>query len=130
MSMPAGFVERLVLLTERAGSKAALARSAGVRPTTLQAWFTGADPATSHLAAVAFAAGVSLDWLVNGVGDGAAPDPAEQALRLECLWIAALSGERLDTLPEAAEWLALYAHTGRFETWDSHPFNPATEKTP
>ena len=137
MSMPDGFVERLDLLARRAGGKAALARSAGLRASTMQSWWTGADPATSNLAAVAEAAGVTLDWFVRGVSPAGDPAPAagdrlsadvvaERNVRLECLRIAAIAGAGADDLPDRAEWLAAYVRSGRATFW--HDFDPAQVK--
>ncbi|MDY0164421.1 helix-turn-helix transcriptional regulator [Desulfobotulus sp.] len=47
---------------------AAFARRAGIGESTLRNILKGASPRADHLAAIAFAAGVTLDWLATGQG--------------------------------------------------------------
>jgi hypothetical protein len=63
------FADRLRLIASRLGSMRALARAAGVHPTTAHAWFGTAEPGRAALSNLARAANVSLDWLVSGEGN-------------------------------------------------------------
>jgi transcriptional regulator with XRE-family HTH domain len=49
----------------------ALAKEVGVSASTVTRWRSGSHlPDAAELASVAGKCGVTLDWLVNGVGDG------------------------------------------------------------
>lgn len=70
----AGLADRLTELEQKVGGKAKLARLAGLKPTTMQSWFSGADPSLSNFVRVALATGVNLYWLATGQGPRDAPD--------------------------------------------------------
>ena len=63
------FAERLEEAGSRFPSRAAFAQVAGIPPSSLQAYFEGAEPTRPVLVALARAAKVSLDWLADGRGD-------------------------------------------------------------
>lgn len=63
-----GFIERLSELAEGLGGKAALARRAGVPPSSLDSYFGGTEPSRRVLNRLAEAGRVSLDWLSRGIG--------------------------------------------------------------
>src|SRR5271170_1576672 len=62
------FVERLEEASAKFASRAALAKAANIPPSSLQAYFEGAEPTRPALVALAQAADVSLDWLAMGRG--------------------------------------------------------------
>jgi len=57
---------RLTAAIDRVGSRAAVARLAGVAPSTLHLYVNGAEMKLSTLVALAEACGVSPAWLVSG----------------------------------------------------------------
>jgi Helix-turn-helix len=59
------FIERLDMLAEKHGGKAALAKLAGIAPTSLQNYFVGTEPPRPILLALAKATGVSSAWLAG-----------------------------------------------------------------
>ncbi len=61
-----GFVERLKVAVEIAGSVSALARQAGLSQPGLRRYLFGGDPSRRALRAIASGAGVSEDWLFSG----------------------------------------------------------------
>lgn len=63
------FAERLEEASAKFPSRAALAKAAAIPPSSLQAYFEGAEPTRPVLVALARAADVSLDWLAEGRGD-------------------------------------------------------------
>jgi hypothetical protein len=63
-----GFIERLHKIAAKLGSKASLARRAGVPISSLDAYFNGAEPTRPVLKRLAEASKVSLDWLAGGRG--------------------------------------------------------------
>lgn len=77
--MDRGFMRRLALLAERAGSMSALAREVGVVDGTIRKWIAGqSEPTRRHLVTLAHTGGVSLEWLILGPGDS---DPAPEPLK-------------------------------------------------
>jgi phage repressor protein C with HTH and peptisase S24 domain len=62
------FVERLEEASAKFPSRVALAKAANMPPSSLQAYFEGAEPTRPALVALAQAADVSLDWLAAGRG--------------------------------------------------------------
>lgn len=62
------FIERLEQASAKFPSRAALAKAANIPPSSLQAYFEGAEPTRPALVALAQAANVSLDWLATGRG--------------------------------------------------------------
>jgi len=65
-----GLAMRIRQCADNIGSGDELARRTGIPRRTLETYLTGlAEPKASRLAAIAMAAGVSLDWLVAGVED-------------------------------------------------------------
>lgn len=63
------FTDRMNVLIRRAGSAAALARSAGVSESVVRKWRDGtSEPSREHCVAIAKADGCSVGWLVAGDG--------------------------------------------------------------
>jgi hypothetical protein len=62
------FVERLEEASAKFPSRVALAKAANMPPSSLQAYFEGAEPTRPALVALAQAADVSLDWLARAAG--------------------------------------------------------------
>jgi hypothetical protein len=60
------FQARLGELVEQLGSKAALARRAGVPVSSLQSWLAGSEPSRLALSALARAGNCRLEWLIDG----------------------------------------------------------------
>jgi lambda repressor-like predicted transcriptional regulator len=65
-SLDPSFVHRLEEIS--GGSRASLAKEAGLSPSTFQNLFTGSEPTRRILIAIARAAGVSVQWLACGDG--------------------------------------------------------------
>lgn len=61
-----GLADRIRKCAEIVGSGDELSRISGIPRRTLENYLTGREPQASRLAAIAKAAGVSLDWLVTG----------------------------------------------------------------
>jgi len=51
------------------GGIRALGKKSGVQERTLASWLAGTEPKSRGIAAVAKAAGVSLEWLITGAGE-------------------------------------------------------------
>lgn len=62
------FVARLEQISAKFPSRAALAKAANIPPSSLQAYFEGAEPTRPVLVALAHAARVSIEWLAEGRG--------------------------------------------------------------
>lgn len=62
------FVGRLEEISAALGSRAALAKAAGLAPTSLQAYFQNSEPTRPVLVSLARAANVSVSWLAGGPG--------------------------------------------------------------
>jgi Helix-turn-helix len=62
------FVARLEEISVALGSRAALAKAAGLAPTSLQAYFQNSEPTRPVLISLARAANVSVSWLAGGHG--------------------------------------------------------------
>jgi hypothetical protein len=60
------FQARLGELVEQLGSKAALARRAGVPVSSLQSWLAGSEPSRRALSGLARAGKCRLEWLIDG----------------------------------------------------------------
>lgn len=76
MADPA-FLSRLEGCAERCGSRASLARKAGVTPGTIQNYFEGGEPTRRTLVDLARAAKVSVEWLATGNGNKEVGAPPE-----------------------------------------------------
>lgn len=102
MSASSPLARRLTVLSERFGSLTELARSAGVSNSALTRCLKGGDPSISTARAVCAAAGVKLDWFVNGEGspDG---DPEGDLLRIPFYAVEASAGRGLVPLEERDE---------------------------
>lgn len=102
MSASSPLAGRLAALSERFGSLTELARSAGVSNSALTRCLKGGDPSISTARAVCAAAGVKLDWFVNGVGspDG---DSEGNLLRIPFYPVEASAGPGLVPLEEIDE---------------------------
>ncbi len=68
------FGARIKLLAERAGSNEKLAAVAGLSGKMIANYIAGAEPTISKLQAIAFAMGVSTQWLLTGEGPMKAGD--------------------------------------------------------
>jgi hypothetical protein len=80
-----GFKERLQEIADDSGSRAALAKAAGIPITSLQSYITsGSEPGRIALVALARAAGVSVHWLATGEGPKAASIAPEGYIELPC----------------------------------------------
>jgi hypothetical protein len=62
------FVARLEAISADLGSRAALAKRAGIAPSSLQNYIDGSEPTRLVLIALAHAAHVSIGWLATGRG--------------------------------------------------------------
>jgi hypothetical protein len=62
------FVSRLEEISSALGSRAALAKAAGLAPTSLQAYFQNSEPTRPVLIGLARAGNVSVGWLASGQG--------------------------------------------------------------
>lgn len=71
------FIERLSELAETLGSKAALARKAGLPLSSLDSYFSGTEPPRRVLNRLAEAGRVNVDWLSRGRGQMGAADAPE-----------------------------------------------------
>jgi transcriptional regulator with XRE-family HTH domain len=66
-----GFGSRLqLLLSKRFGTKASLAREAGISPSLVQKYIEGSEPGLSTVISIARAGSVSVEWLATGRGPG------------------------------------------------------------
>lgn len=74
MMMDGSFASRLGSIERHVGSKAELARRAGLSASGLQQYFTGGEPTLSKLIALAKAGNVSVEWLATGSGRGPEPE--------------------------------------------------------
>lgn len=72
-----GFLERLQVLVDRAGSKRQLALKAGLSENMIGRWMGGQKAAINDLQAVAEAMNVSFEWLGTGRGQETGPKQAE-----------------------------------------------------
>ncbi|MEW6124140.1 MAG: helix-turn-helix transcriptional regulator [Pseudomonadota bacterium] len=63
---PESMADRIRLCADIVGSGNELARRTGIARASLENYFKGREPQASKLAAIANAAGVSLDWLIAG----------------------------------------------------------------
>src|SRR5579863_8396687 len=63
-----GFTKRLEEIIGGFRSRAALAKAAGLPPSSLQSYLEGAEPTRPALVALARAAEVSLEWLADDRG--------------------------------------------------------------
>jgi DNA-binding phage protein len=63
------FIARMELCAEKIGSVSALAKKAGISQSGIRRYFSGGEPTRPHLAALAAAANVRLEWLATGNGD-------------------------------------------------------------
>ncbi len=64
-----GFAARLQEIAGEFESKSALARTAGIPPSSLESYLTGSEPTRPVLVNLARAANVSLEWLASGRGE-------------------------------------------------------------
>lgn len=73
----ATFGDRMAAAREEAGLGAPqLAQKLGVKTQTIAAWETDrAEPRANQLQTLAGVLGVSMKWLMTGIGDGVAPPP-------------------------------------------------------
>jgi hypothetical protein len=62
------FVARLDEISAALGSRAALAKAAGIAPTSLQAYFQNSEPSRTVIVRLALAGKVSVSWLASGHG--------------------------------------------------------------
>jgi hypothetical protein len=62
------FVARLDEISAALGSRAALAKAAGIAPTSLQAYFQNSEPSRTVIVRLAHAGKVSVSWLASGHG--------------------------------------------------------------
>jgi hypothetical protein len=62
------FVARLDEICAALGSRAALAKAAGIAPTSLQAYFQSSEPSRAVIVRLALAGNVSVSWLASGHG--------------------------------------------------------------
>jgi|GEM_PF-1703904 len=110
---------RLRAIERRLGGRERAAAAAGVGVSTLASWVAGsADPKFSKVAALARAAGVSLDWLAYGEGGEARSQPPHAAndlneqLLLDIIAVAeevwSLAGLSPQPEEKAAKILAVY----------------------
>ena len=67
--------ERLREASRFVGGNKAMSAKSGVPLSTLNNYLAGGDPKVSNFSLLAEAAGVSLDWLINGVGLGPGVSP-------------------------------------------------------
>jgi len=63
-----GFIKRLEEIVDGFPSRAALAKAAGLPPSSLQSYLEGAEPTRPALVALARTAEVSLEWLADNRG--------------------------------------------------------------
>jgi hypothetical protein len=63
------FLERLEECASRCGSRASLARRAGLTPGSIQNYFDGGEPSRRTLVDLAKAANVTVQWLAAGEGE-------------------------------------------------------------
>jgi transcriptional regulator with XRE-family HTH domain len=63
------FIGRMELCADKIGSVSALAKKAGISQSGIRRYFSGGEPTRPHLAALAEAANVRLEWLATGNGD-------------------------------------------------------------
>ena len=63
------FIERLRLLIAESGGARSLARNVDISTNTLQSWLKGSEPSRDKLIRIAKATGVSISWLVAGLGE-------------------------------------------------------------
>lgn len=114
------FPERIAHLAKTHGSASALARLINVSPGAVLKWLEGTEPTRDKVAALALATGVSVEWLVLGIGDvlksmpdggsvtGACdaalePEPITDVLRKRCLKSEARCVELERDVREAGE---------------------------
>lgn len=86
------FIARMELCADKVGSVSALARKAGISQSGIRRYFSGGEPTRPHLAALANAAQVSLEWLATGCGG---PDKHTSEVAL-----SARTGPDLDSMEE------------------------------
>lgn len=84
------FIARMELCADKVGSVSALARKAGISQSGIRRYFSGGEPTRPHLAALAKAAQVNLEWLATGDGEpdrdaASAPEPAQVPPDLDSL---------------------------------------------
>ena len=84
------FIARMELCADKIGSVSALAKKAGISQSGIRRYFSGGEPTRPHLAALAAAANVSLEWLATGNGEpdeevSAAAKPRSTPLDLDSL---------------------------------------------
>lgn len=84
------FIARMGLCADKVGSVSALARKAGISQSGIRRYFSGGEPTRPHLAALAEAAQVRLEWLATGDGEpdretSLAPEPAQVPPDLDSL---------------------------------------------
>lgn len=79
-----GFVERMKVCAELAGSATALAKRAGVSQSGIRRYFSGGEPTRPQLIAIARAVEVRVAWLATGelpMCDVGGPAPSEDVTR-------------------------------------------------
>lgn len=84
------FIARMELCADKIGSVSALAKKAGISQSGIRRYFSGGEPTRPHLAALAAAANVRLEWLATGKGEpdeevSAAAKPGSTPLDLDSL---------------------------------------------
>jgi hypothetical protein len=128
------FLNRLEELSEKTGSRTALAKRAGLSPKTVQNYFEGGEPTRPALIAIAEAGNVSIEWLCLGRGSKSSNHIPEGYcavpffdLRPSGWRIYALhQGEPSDFILLKEKWLAgKDVETGKLESIEApQPFEP------
>jgi transcriptional regulator with XRE-family HTH domain len=102
-----GWRDRLKDLPRRAGGQRKLAEKAGVPLRSLAGWINdGVEPPAAKLAAIATAAGVSLDWIMFG-REG---PPLDEPLLSEVVTVIEREATQQGNRPSPDKYAALVLH--------------------
>ncbi len=136
-----GLGQRIGICEKIAGSRSALAEKTGIAARTLENYSHGRnDPKASACVAIAQATGVSIEWLLTGIGMPSSPpsqtaeDESERKIVYNIAYFLARKSKAVKADPEAFadSFLSLYDYCREkqqsgSETFDAQAFENVVE---
>ncbi len=131
-----GLGQRIGICEKIAGSRSALAAKTGIAARTLENYSHGRnDPKASACVAIAQATGVSIEWLMTGIGSPALEAPeSERKIVYNIAYFLARKSKAVKADPEefADSFLSLYDYCREkqqsgSETFDAQAFENVVE---